>query len=50
MVSTKEGGRVISDNKAFKGGMIVYTSASPTNIIVGAYFTTFKLTLYVRAT
>lgn len=24
MVSTKEGGRVISDNKAFKGGMIVY--------------------------
>jgi hypothetical protein len=23
MVSTKEGGRVISDNKAFKGGMIV---------------------------
>jgi len=26
-VSTRDGGRVISDNKAFKGGMIVYRSA-----------------------
>jgi hypothetical protein len=29
MVRTKEGGRVISDSKAFKGGMIVYHQLDP---------------------
>jgi hypothetical protein len=49
MVSTREGGKVMSDNKAFRGGMIVYTSACSHTTHDWTYFATFQLTLDVRA-